>query len=88
MSKLVSIRYLGVQPVFNITVKQNHNYVTPMGTVLHNCDALRYYCISRIMPTFQTQIENPDFDEFEGSKEDYEEFMCGEGEPTADYINA
>ena len=56
--------------------------------VSHSVDALRYYCISRIMPTFQTLVENPDYDELEGTKEEYEEFMCGDGEPSADYINA
>lgn len=54
--------------------------------ITHTVDALRYYCISRIMPTFQVTQENPDFDE--DQKQDYEEFMCGDGEPTADYISA
>lgn len=88
MSRVVSIKYFGIQPVYNMKVEKNHNFITPKGTVLHNCDALRYYCISRIMPTFQTLVENPDYDELEGTKEEYEEFMCGDGEPSADYINA
>lgn len=56
--------------------------------ITHTVDALRYFCISRTMPTFSVMERNPLYDETDEEKQEYEEFMCGEGEPTADYINA
>jgi phage terminase large subunit len=52
--------------------------------ITHNCDALRYYCISRTLPSEaqQTQEQYNDDD----NDEDYDEHMTG-GEATASYLN-
>jgi phage terminase large subunit len=56
--------------------------------ITHTVDALRYYCISRQVPATAagasgTAVEDDDEDEADNG---YEEYMCGSGEPTADYI--
>jgi len=45
--KIKSIKRVGNEDVFNITVSGTHNYITEAGPVLKNCDALRYFCITR-----------------------------------------
>ena len=47
MPKIVSIKPVGRMPVYNMFVNSAHNYITPYGTVLHNCDAIRYWTASR-----------------------------------------
>jgi phage terminase large subunit len=52
--------------------------------ITHNCDALRYYCISRTLPAeLQNGIVQDDEDE---DVEDYDSHMTG-GAATASYIN-
>lgn len=34
------------KPVYNLTVRTHHNYLTSGGVILKNCDALRYYCVN------------------------------------------
>lgn len=54
--------------------------------ITHTVDGLRYFCISRTMPTIaeQEKAKYSRFDD-EGMEEEYEDFMTG-GEATADYI--
>lgn len=85
MSKPVAIRYLGIHPVFNMTVMAHHNYVTSGGTVLHNCDGLRYFCISRSLPG-EPEKEPEIVDEYDAPENDYDTTMTG-GEANAGYIN-
>lgn len=87
MSKPVAIRYLGIKPVFNMTVARNHNYVTAKGTVLHNCDGIRYFCVSRSLPG-EPENEAPGEDEeFLTEESDYDMAMTG-GEADAGYLMA
>lgn len=44
--KIKSIRYAGKEPVYDMYVDKYHNFITQGGTILHNCDALRYWCIT------------------------------------------
>ena len=37
-----SIKSVGREPVYNMEVKDLHNYSVNGGVILHNCDALRY----------------------------------------------
>lgn len=53
--------------------------------VTHTCDAIRYFCISRTLPTFRSE-EGEEAEDFE-RLEEYDEFMTG-GEPEAGYILA
>lgn len=81
MSRIVAIRYFGKRPVYNMEVDGLHNFITAGGTVLHNCDALRYFAISRVFEAERTQA--PVFDDDED--EDYDEFMTG-GETPESYL--
>ena len=82
MPRVVKIRYFEKMPVYNMEVDENHNFITARGTVLHNCDALRYFAISRTLPT---QLAEPD-DGFEDEPiEDYDDYMTG-GEVSQAYL--
>lgn len=61
-----------------------HNFITAGGIVLHNCDMLRYYCVSRTMRAEAQRVAEDDDDEDEAA-EGYEEFMTG-GEASAGYL--
>ena len=37
----------GKEPVYNMQVENHHNYSVNGGFILHNCDALRGFCIMR-----------------------------------------
>ena len=45
--KIKNIKYAGTEPVYDLYVDRYHNFVTQGGVVLHNCDSLRYFCVSR-----------------------------------------
>ena len=45
MCRIKSKKYIGKQPVYNMTVENTHNYILSSGIVSHNCDALRYFSI-------------------------------------------
>lgn len=44
LCKIKNIKYLGKQDVYNMRVSGHHNYSVAGGLILHNCDALRYFC--------------------------------------------
>ena len=79
MAKVDTIRYLGKQDVYNMEVAEHHNYITPLGTILHNCDACRYFLVTR---TLKAEAQLPmEEEEDDGQRiESYEEFMCGTGD--------
>ncbi len=83
MAKIVAIRYAGIKPVYNMEVYGLHNYVTPQGTVLHNC---RYFCVSRVQAAMAKKAEEDSYWD-EDETESYETALCG-GDPTAAYIGA
>jgi len=84
MSKVQHIRYLGKQTVYNVEVEKTHNFITSLGTILHNC---RYFIISRNMASEAERKakELNGIDDIEET-ESYEEFMTG-GNATSSYIN-
>lgn len=43
--RIKSIKHVGKQPVYNMTVEKTHNYLLDSGVVSHNCDAARYFAI-------------------------------------------
>ena len=45
--KVKKITYVGKEPVYDMYVDEYHNFVSGDGVVLHNCDSLRYWCVSR-----------------------------------------
>lgn len=84
MAKIVAKRYAGVMPVYNMEVYGLHNYVTALGSILHNC---RYFCISRTLNAVNPASEKKRTfeDMIDDKEENYESFMCG-GEPDASYL--
>lgn len=84
MAKIEAIRYLGKAPVFNMEVESFHNYITAGGTVLHNCDGIRYFCVSRVLQAEpEKEVLDQDIEEDAGT--DYDEYMCG-GDITPGYM--
>ena len=77
MARIVAKRSIGTMPVFNMEVYGLHNYVTPFGSVLHNC---RYFVTSRTLRSHQPVPQQP-VDEMLEPEENMEEYMCG-GEPS------
>lgn len=49
-SKIKSIKYVGKEDVYNMEVKDHHNYSVNGGLIIHNCDALRYFIKTIIKP--------------------------------------
>lgn len=50
-SEIIRIDYDGNEAVYNLSVDGYSNFITEGGTVTHNCDALRYMCVMRTLPT-------------------------------------
>ena len=79
--KVKSIKSAGIEPVYNMTVDEFHNYVIFGGVVLKNCDALRYYCITRTLGAEKVSEEEADDD----AGMDYDSQMTG-GEVSDSYL--
>ena len=45
MSKVVAIEFCGFEDVYNMEVKEYHNYSACGGLILHNCDSMRGFCL-------------------------------------------
>ena len=50
-TEIIRIDYDGREAVYNMSVDKYKNFVTAGGTVTHNCDALRYMCVMRTLPS-------------------------------------
>lgn len=50
MANIRSIRKVGTQPVYNMTVDDVHNYMIEGNVIVKNCDALRYFCVYWTLP--------------------------------------
>lgn len=48
--KIKSIRYIGKEDVYNMEVDRHHNYSVNGGFIIHNCDAMRYFCMKVLRP--------------------------------------
>jgi hypothetical protein len=46
--KLKRISVDGFADVYNMEVENHHNYSVAGGFILHNCDALRYFCMTML----------------------------------------
>lgn len=73
-----------------VSEKDPDDCATEPHEITHAPDALRYFCISRSLPSEEKSevINEEEILEAEvgGAQEDYDEFMTG-GEPTASYLN-
>ena len=66
-----------------MTVEEFHNYLIHGGIILKNCDAARYYAVTRTLGAeMPVVVEADDFDD---GAVDYDDEMTG-GEMTEDYM--
>lgn len=65
-----------------MTVEEFHNYLIHGGIILKNCDAARYFCVTR---TLGAEMAPPEVDEDDNDLVDYDEEMTG-GDMTDDYM--
>lgn len=80
--KIKSIENIGSADVYNMEVDGHHNFAVNGGIIVHNCDALRYFCVMRHRPTDPIIEKKRDlFHEFYGMADDDKE-----GEPSDSYI--
>ena len=80
--RIKSIKPAGIEPVYNMTVEEFHNYLIHGGIILKNCDATRYFCVTR---TLGAEMAPPEVDEDDNDLVDYDEEMTG-GDMTDDYM--
>lgn len=81
--KVKSIKPAGIEPVYNMTVDEFHNYVIYGGVILKNCDAMRYFAITR---TLGAEREEPVYDDDDDGIHDYDDEMTG-GEMDSSYLS-
>ena len=65
-----------------MTVEEFHNYLIHGGIILKNCDAARYFCVTR---TLGAEMAPPEVDEDDNDLVDYDEEMT-DGDMTDDYM--
>lgn len=63
--------------------KDPNKYAKEPHEITHTVDAIRYYCISRTLPT--EVPEEPEYYDEDDYEEDYESYMTG-GEVTSSYL--
>ena len=81
--RIKSIKPAGIEPVYNMTVEEFHNYLIHGGIILKNCDAVRYFCITRTLGA-ERFIEQED-ELLAERVTDYDEEMTG-GDVDASYL--
>lgn len=72
--RVKSIRPAGVEPVYNMTVEEFHNYLIHGGVILKNCDAARYFAVTR---TLGAEMPEQPIERDEDAAVDYDEAMTG-----------
>lgn len=82
--KVKSIRPAGIEPVYNMTVEEYHNYLIHGGVILKNCDAARYFAVTRTLWAEAPEIQ-PEPELGSAGSVDYDEEMTG-GEMSMDYL--
>ena len=81
--RIKKITFAGIEPVYNMTVDVFHNYIIDGNVVLKNCDAARYFCITRTLGA-ERFIERED-ELLAERGTDYDEEMTG-GDVDASYL--
>ena len=80
--RIKSIKPAGIEPVYNMTVEEFHNYLIHGGIILKNCDAARYFCVTR---TLGAEMVAPAIEEDDNDLVDYDDVMTGR-DITDDYM--
>ena len=81
--RIKSIKPAGIEPVYNMTVEEFHNYLIHGGIILKNCDAVRYFCITRTLGAERFIEQEDELLAERGT--DYDEEMTG-GDVDASYL--
>lgn len=68
-----------------MTVDEFHNYIIHGGIVLKNCDAARYFCVTRVLAAEKAEPVVEDDLLTDDGTTDYDDEMTG-GEMTDDYL--
>jgi hypothetical protein len=82
MPKVKSIKCIDSEDVYNMEVARHHNFAVNGGLIVHNCDALRGFCIMRQSPTLpsngntgRNKQNSFDFDEPEQTMELHDSYI-------------
>lgn len=81
--KIKKITSAGLEPVYNMTVDRFHNYLIDGGTILKNCDSLRYFAVMRTLKP-EDVVDTPEYED--NAVEDYDDYMTG-GEVDDSYLS-
>ena len=60
--EIKGIHPAGRADVYNMEVEGYHNYSVNGGYIIHNCDALRYYCYTKL-PSWRIGMEKENEEE-------------------------
>jgi len=55
MAKVISVKRIGEEPVYNLEVDGTHCFAINGGFIVHNCESLRYGVMSRPSPLKKKQ---------------------------------
>lgn len=88
MGVIKSIKYVGKEPVYNITVRKHHNYFLKGGILSKNCDALRSFCVWFVNPAdvvdmaIRKEWTDDMWEDYENARESDKELLLRKyGEP-------
>jgi len=59
--KVKSVKRVGEEDVYNMTVEDTHDFIIQGGVISHNCDDLRYVCMYSPTPPRIIQEEEVHF---------------------------
>lgn len=57
MPKVISVKRVGEEPVYNLEVDGTHCFAINGGFIVHNCESLRYGLMTRPSPAKRKQEE-------------------------------
>lgn len=57
MARVISVKRIGEEPVYNLEVDDTHCFAINGGFIVHNCEALRYGVMTRPSPAKSKQAE-------------------------------
>lgn len=57
--KVIGKRKIPNEDVYNMEVDEHHNFAVNGGSIVHNCDALRYWCIMWTRPSKEPEKALP-----------------------------
>lgn len=57
MARVISVKRIGEEPVYNLEVDGTHCFAINGGFIVHNCEALRYGLMTRPSPAKRKEVE-------------------------------